>query len=156
MADEPQKPFKRSWFRFPVPRKQVMLFLPTVLVLAVLAVLVAFSVHRVQSRALEVLSTQGVSSDASREFLQQTHGFSLVISLVTAGVGLVAIVWVWWLSVWIFGPYRRLERDLNEVLYGRMDPDKIKVRKSDALFPLVERFRHALTKKPPQDPPSAK
>jgi hypothetical protein len=59
---------------------------------------------------------------------------------------------VWWLSIWVFGPYRRLERDLNEVLYGRMDPEQIHVRKSDALYSLVERFRAALSRKPPAPP----
>ncbi len=148
-----QKPFKRSWLRLPLTQKQFLFFLPTILALGALAALVGLSVNRVQSRALETLTTQGVSSDVSREFLQQTHGFSLVIYFVTAGVAVVAIVWVWWLSVWIFGPYRRLERDLNEVLYGRMDPSNLRVRKSDALYSLVERFRQALSRRPPEVPP---
>ncbi len=155
MEPQSSKAFKRSWFRFPDPKKQLLLILPTILLLAALAVLVGLSVHRVQSGALEALNVQGVSSDASREFLQQTHGFSLVIYLVTAGVGVAAVLWVWWLSVWIFGPYRRLERDLNEVLYGRKDPDEIRVRKTDALYPIVEKFRLAMTQKK-EEPPKEK
>ena len=155
MESKSPKAFNRSWLRFPAPKKQLLLFLPTVLLLGALAVLVGLSVHRVQSGVLEALNVQGVASDASREFLQQTHGFSLVIYLVTAGVGVAAVLWVWWLSVWIFGPYRRLESDLNEVLYGRKDPDEIRVRKTDALYPLVEKFRLALTQKK-DDPPKGK
>jgi hypothetical protein len=153
MDPKSPKTFKRSWMRFPAPDKQVLLFLPTVVVLVVLAVLVGFSVHRVQSGALETLAIHGVSSDTSREFLQKTQGFSMAIYLVTAGVGVVAVLWVWWLSVWIFGPYRRLERDLNEVLYGRLDPDQIRVRKGDALYSLMERVRAALVHKgtPPKE-----
>jgi hypothetical protein len=152
MDPQPPKPFKRSWLRFPAPDKQLILFLPTALLLIVLAVLVALSMHRVQSGALEALGAQGASSETSREFLAKTRGFSLVIYVVTAGVGGVAVLWVWWLSIWVFGPYRRLERDLNEVLYGRMDPEQIHVRKSDALYSLVERFRAALSRKPPAPP----
>jgi hypothetical protein len=151
MDPQSPKPFKRSWLRFPVPDKQLILFLPTAVLLVILAVLVALSMHRVSSRALEVLSTQGASSEASREFLAKTRGFSLIIYVITAAVGGMAILWIWWLSVWVFGPYRRLERDLNEVLYGRMDPEQIRVRKSDALYSLVEKVRHALTRKP--EPP---
>jgi hypothetical protein len=141
--------------RFPAPDKQLLLFLPTLVVLVILAGLVGFSVHRMQSGALETLAVQGVSSDTSREFLQKTQGFSMAIYLVTAGVGVVAVLWVWWLSVWIFGPYRRLERDLNEVLYGRMNPDQIRVRKGDALYSLIERVRAALVHKAPPPPPKA-
>jgi hypothetical protein len=149
--DPTPPPFKRSWRHFSPSRKQLALFLPTILALGALAVLVGVSVSRLQSRAMETLAAQGVSSEASRDFLQQTHGFSLLIYFVTAGVAVVAIAWVWWLAVWIFGPTRRLERELNDVLYGRMDPDKIQVRKTDALFPLVEKFREVLKKKNPGD-----
>jgi hypothetical protein len=141
---EPPKPFKRSWMRFPIPEKQVLLFLPTAAVLACLVILAALSINRVRTSALEAMDAQGVSSEVSREFLRQTHGFNLAIYAVTALVGVAAILWVWWLSVWIFGPYRRLERDLNEVLYGRMDPNQIRVRKGDALYSLIERVRQAL------------
>lgn len=153
--ETPQTPkeFKRSWFRFPAPGKQVLLFLPTLALLIVLVALGVFSVRRVQSDAVAALATQGASSEASQEFLKRTQGLNAVMYAVTAVVGGAAVLWVWWLSVWIFGPTRRLERDLNEVLYGRMDPDKIRVRKQDALYPLIERMRQALTKRPP--PPQA-
>lgn len=152
-APPPPPTFKRSWFRFPAPGKQLALFLPTAALLAVLFLIGFFSAQRMRSQALEVLASQGVSSEASHEFLKKTRGFNVLITAVSVAVGVAAVGWVWWLSVWIFGPYRRLERDLNEVLYGRMDPDKIRVRKGDALYSLVERMRQVMTKRTP--PPAA-
>src|SRR5687768_10206773 len=118
--DKDPKPFKRGWLQFPEPKKQLLLILPTVVLIAAVAVVGWLSLHRVQSQAVEALAAQGTySSDVSREFLQKTRAFNTALTLVTAAVGAAAVLWVWWLSVWIFGPTRRLERELNEVLYGR-------------------------------------
>lgn len=144
MENDP-KPFKRSWLQFPEPRKQLLIILPTVALVVVAALVGWFSVRRIQTEAVEVMATQGAfSSEVSQEFLQKTRAFNTALTAVAAAVGLAAVLWVWWLSVWIFGPTRRLERELNEVLYGRMNPESLRVRKSDALYPLVEKMRQAL------------
>jgi hypothetical protein len=145
MEERPVPPFKRSPWRLPAPAQQLRLIVPAVLIVGFLGAAAVLGVATLRSRAAAVLAMQGAPSEASQAFLRQTGGFTIVLGLVIGAVGLAAVAWIWWMSVWIFGPYRRLERDLDDVLYGKLDPARLKVRDGDALFSLVEKVRAALS-----------
>ncbi len=54
---------------------------------------------------------------------------------------LIALLWYWRVSLWIFGPFVRLNTDLDKVLAGEKSASELYVRHKDAICPLVEKFK---------------
>ncbi len=127
--------------RFVKPKDQFFLMLPMVAMLIFGTFIAYLFLTHIHDKTIYALQSAQNSSDFIIDFnASMMHVFRFYyLSVVLLALG--GFLWIWKLSLWIFGPFVRLMDDLKAIYEGRKDHNQIWVRKEDAIRPIVEMFK---------------
>jgi HPt (histidine-containing phosphotransfer) domain-containing protein len=100
----------------------------------------------IRVRVLEDFRAEQVRGEAVQSvgaFLQAATWSYAGLSVLILGV---TVYWAWRVSLWVFGPVPRLERELDAAIQDPQSLVQWQVRQSDALYPLLRRVERLIRK----------
>lgn len=138
------KPYKRQAFRFVSPKQQFLVLLP-VLAMLFFGAVVSFSfLSQLRDGAVTIMKDNGVPDAGVQDYLAAVRALLGIFWGSTVFLCAVGFYWGWLVSHRIFGPFRRLEQDLELIRQGTKDPSSLYVREKDYVADLIKSIRDTL------------